>query len=137
MTPVEAVGVARYIAAHFPQQPINEYTPEALEEVLQRYSVADARQAVLNLSTREGEGARWCAPSDVAREVKRIRAKRIREAGDLTPPPGLTEPEERAWIGAARRQIADGGEPPAPPQLTPRPMPDLRALLPKPPEEDT
>lgn len=130
MTPREAVQLTGYIQAHFPSQPINEYTPDALGELLEPYPAADCRAAVLTLSSRPGEGSRWCSPSDIAREVKRVRAKRIAEAGDLTPPRGLSDAEEREWLGWARKQIGDGvkvevdyGE------LTQRNLPELRAYI--------
>lgn len=109
MTPREAVQLTGYIQAHFPSQPINEYTPDALGELLADYSAEDCRAAVLAISRRAtGDRTQWCSPSDVAAEVKRIRAKRIREAGDLCPPPGLTDAEERAWLAQARKRIGDG-----------------------------
>ena len=50
MTPIEATQLSRYIGAHFPQQPIDEYTSEALAELLAPYPAADARTAVLNIA---------------------------------------------------------------------------------------
>lgn len=105
MTPSDAAGLVRYIGAHFPQQPVSEHGHLALLELLGPYSFDDAKRAVLNIAER---GEHWCAPSDVKAEVKRIRAKRIAEAGDLTPPPGLTDTEERRWLRATRRAIGDG-----------------------------
>lgn len=105
MTPTESVALGRYIRAHFPQQPFDEYTVEALAELLGAYPAADCRRAVLAIAER---GEHWCSPSDVKAEVKRIRAKRIAEAGDLCPPRGLTEDQERAWLLEARRRIGDG-----------------------------
>lgn len=132
MTPSEATVLARYIRAHFPQQPIDEFTAEALSELLAPYPANDCKEAVLHIAK---SGEHWCSPSDVMAQVKRVRAKRIAEAGDLCPPPGLTEPQQRAWLGEARRQVADGqplvvdmGE------LKPRHLPDLRELLPAPDE---
>lgn len=94
MTPTEAVRLAGYIRAHFPSQPIDDYTADALGELLQPYSLADCRAAVLRLAMRNHEGdagrTKWCSPTDVYAEVRRERAKRIAEAepvelGDLDP----------------------------------------------------
>ena len=105
MSPTESVALSKYIRAHFPQQPLDEYTAEALCELLGRYPAADCRAAVLAIADR---GEHWCSPSDVKAEVKRIRAKRIALAGDLCPPPGLSESDERTWLLEARRRIGDG-----------------------------
>lgn len=105
MSPVETAALARYIRAHFPQQPIDEYTAEALSELLADYAPADCRAAVLAIAKR---GEKWCSPSEVSAEVKRIRGKRISDAGDLCPPPGLTDGQEREWFLWARRRIGDG-----------------------------
>lgn len=105
MSPTESVALSKYIRAHFPQQPLDEYTSEALLELLGRYPMADARAAVLAIADR---GEHWCSPSDVKAEVKRIRAKRILAAGDLCPPRGLSDAEERAWLLEARKRIGDG-----------------------------
>lgn len=138
MTPTDAVRLAGYIRAHFPSQPIDDYTADALGELLEPYSLADCRAAVLRLAMRnhEGEAGRpkWCSPTDVYAEVRRERAKRIAEAGDLTPPPG-TEAEQRAWLRSARRAIGDGqtvDQLAAYGELKPRHLPDLRALMPAP-----
>lgn len=133
MTPREAVQLTGYIQAHFPQQPINEYTPDALGELLADYPVADCRRAVLNLAAGREQ---WCSPSQVAAEVKRIRSKRIAEAGDLVPPPDLTPRQTIEWLKGERKRIADGEQPSETyGELTERHLPDLRNLLPKPDDE--
>lgn len=110
MTPTDAVKLARYIRAHFPSQPIDEFTADALAETLAQYSLDDARTAVLNIAER---GEQWCAPTAVKAEVKRIRAKRIAEDVDLTPPLEL-DPDDTgayaAWLASARLAAADGGK---------------------------
>lgn len=105
MTPTDSAALARYVRAHFPQQPIDEYTAEALNELLHPYPATDARAAVLAIASR---GEHWCSPSDIKAEVKRIRAKRIELHPPLVPPPGLDDRQERAWIAAARSRIGDG-----------------------------
>lgn len=119
-----------YLRAHFPSQPVDEYTTEALGELLAPYPADDCRQAVLQIAKR---GEKWCAPTEVHAEVRRIRSKRIAEAGDLTPPPDLTPLETIAWLKDERRRIGDGGEPGDNyGELTKRHMPDLRRALPSP-----
>lgn len=94
MTPTDAVRLAGYIRAHFPSQPIDDYTADALGELLADYDLPDCRAAVLRLAMRNHEGdagkSKWCSPTDVYAEVRRERAKRIAEAepvelGDLDP----------------------------------------------------
>jgi hypothetical protein len=129
MTPTEAVKLTGYIQAHFPSQPINEFTPDALWELLADYPAEDCRKAVLALASGR---VQWCAPSDVCAEVKRMRTKRLAQAGDLCPPPGLSGGEEREWLREARRQIANGSEIAIDHgELKPRHLPDLKALMPR------
>lgn len=136
MNPTEVVMLTGYLRAHFPSQPVDEYTTEALGELLEPFPAADCRAAVLRIAER---GEKWCAPTEVRAEVKRIRGKRIAEAGDLTPPPDLTPLETVAWMKDARRRIGDGEtvDQHAPyGELTPRHMPDLMRALPT-PDDDT
>ena len=105
MSPTDAARLARYIKAHFPQQPIDDFTSEALLELLEPYPASDARTAVLNIAER---GEHWCSPTDVRAEVRRIRAKRIEQHPPLVPPPGLDDIQERHWLASATRRIGDG-----------------------------
>lgn len=132
MNPTETVMLTGYLRAHFPSQPVDEYTTEALGELLAPYPASDCRQAVLQLAQR---GEKWCAPTEIHAEVKRIRSKRIAEAGDLTPPPDLNPLETVAWLKEARARIGDGetvDQLAAYGELTRRHMPDLRRVLPSP-----
>lgn len=108
MKPTEAAALARYMRAHFPQQPIDEYTADALGETLAPYPPADCRQAVLNIAER---GDDWCAPTAIKAEVKRIREKRIADYGPIEPPAGI-DPDNSAqwqrWLAGALKDIADG-----------------------------
>jgi hypothetical protein len=136
MTPEEAVMLCRYVKACCPQQAIDEHTPLAWADHLADVPYEDAKAAAKQITAAQP----FVTIAEILTIVRQIRRKRIAEAGDLCPPPGLTEPEERAWIGEARRRIADGetvvvdyGE------LRERHLPDLRALMPKPtvhPEPD-
>ena len=108
MKPTEATMLARYMRGHFPHQPIDEFTADALAETLVDYPLADAKRAVLNMAER---GDEWCAPAAVKAEVKRIRAKRIADYGPIEPPAGLDPDDVRGyqrWLGAITSQIADG-----------------------------
>lgn len=115
MTPTEAVALAKYVRAHYPHQPVDEYTADALGELLAPFPFADCREAVLQRARR---GEHWCSPSDIAGEIRRLRTARIQRAGDLTPPPGLTAAQEADWLREERRRIADGEQPTRPMQLS-------------------
>lgn len=97
-----------YLRAHFPSQPVDEYTTEALEETLRNYPPADCRLALLNIAER---GERWCSPTDIKAEVKRIREKRIADYGIIQPPADL-DPDNvvgyAQWLASMNRRIADG-----------------------------
>lgn len=134
MMPTEVVALAKYMRAHFPQQPMDEYTSEALSELLEPYPLADCRRAVLNIAER---GEPWCAPSAVRLEVKRIRARRVDEAPPPTPPPGLDPDNTRefnAWLGEHRRAVADGAPVVEPAYLATRHIGEIRELLPRMPK---
>ncbi len=95
---------------------------------------------MLAISKRgDGDRTKWCAPADVAAEVRRIRTKRLNDNPLPPPPPDLTPLQTIEWQKAATKRTADGeqvqmtgyGE------LEERNMPDLRALIqrrPAPPE---
>jgi hypothetical protein len=114
MSPREAVDLARYVRAHFPQQPVDEFTADALAETCGAYPAADCRLAVLNLAER---GDEWCPPTAVKAEVKRIRAKRIADYGVIEPPADM-DPDNvvgyQRWLSAMRKGIADGTIAPPP-----------------------
>ncbi len=110
-----------YLRAHFPSQPVDEFTTEALEELLAPYPATDCRQAVLAIAER---GEKWCSPTDVKAEVKRIRAKRI-SAFVIEPPKDL-DPDDtlayRRFLRESQRTAADGNHvEPAPVQTVPMP----------------
>lgn len=114
MKPTEVVMLTGYLRAHFPSQPVDEFTTEALEETLAPYPASDCRQAVLNVAER---GETWCSPTDIKAEVKRIRAKRIAEYGPIQPPADL-DPDNvigyRDWMVSMHKAIADGTLTPPP-----------------------
>ena len=108
MTPTEVVLLTGYLRAHFPSQPVDEFTTEALEELLAPFPAADCKRAVLNIADR---GEQWCAPTAVRDEVRRIRAKRIADYGVIEPPADM-DPDNvvgyQRWLGSMHKAIADG-----------------------------
>lgn len=124
MTPTEAVALAGYTRAHFPSQPIDDYTSDALHELLAPYSLADCQAAVLALAMRTHDHAdksKWCSPTDIYAEVRRARADRLENA--VIEPPPNADPDDVAgylqWLRNEREAIANG-RPSAPP------IPELR-----------
>lgn len=120
MTPSEAVALTGYIQAHFPSQPINDYTPDALHELLAGYPMSDCRTAVLTISRRAtGDRTQWCAPSDVAAEVRKARAKRIAQDADYNPPAGLDPDDTAAYARFLIRSREDAAAGRPLPEQTP------------------
>lgn len=127
MTPTEVVLLTGYLRAHFPSQPVDEFTTEALEELLMPYPAADCRQAILNLADK---GEQWCAPTSVRSEVKRIREKRVRDYGPIEPPADLDPDNVRGyqrWLQTMHKGIADGTIT-APPAIQTGPPRDVFSL---------
>jgi len=131
----EALALCRYVKACCPQQAIDEYTPLAWAEHLADIPYVDAKEACRQITAKQP----FVTIAEVLAVVKSMRAKRIAEAGDLCPPSGMSEAEERAWIGMARRQIANGQGTPDVDfgELRERHLPDIRELLPSPRLADT
>ena len=126
MRPTEVVMLTGYLRAHFPSQPVDEYTTEALEELLAPYPAADCRRAVLNIAER---GEHWCSPTDIKAEVRRIRAKRVADYGPIEPPAGLDPDDVRGyqrWLEAKTTGIADGTD--TAPAITAGTRRDMRAI---------
>lgn len=116
MKPTEVVLLTGYLRAHFPSQPVDEFTTEALEELLAPYPAADCKRAILNIADR---GEQWCAPTAVRAEVKRIREKRVADYGPIEPPAGLDPDDTRGyqrWFAGMTKKVADG-EIAAPPAI--------------------
>jgi hypothetical protein len=114
MKPTEVVKLTGYLRAHFPSQPVDEFTTEALEELLAPYPANDCKRAILNIAER---GETWCSPTDVKAEVKRIRAKRIADYGPIEPPADVDPDDVRGfqrWMQQTARAIADGTLAPPP-----------------------
>ena len=120
------------IAASFDNRKPSEEAAIAWAYALEDIRFIDARDAIVAHYRASSD---WLMPQKVISEVRRIRAKRIAEAGDLTPPPDLTPVQTIAWLKDARRRIGDGetvDELAAYGELTPRNLPDLRRVLPAP-----
>lgn len=123
------------IAASFDNRKPSEEAATAWSVALDGIRFIDARDAVVAHYRTSSE---WLMPARIISEVRRIRSKRIAEAGDLTPPPDLTPVETVAWLKEARARIGDGetvDQLAAYGELTPRHMPDLRRALPAPDDD--
>lgn len=126
----EALALCRYVKACCPQQAIDEYTPDAWADRLADYPYADAKQAARTLTAKQP----FVTIAELLAVIRQIRDKRIAEAGDLTPPADLTPTETIAWLGQARRRLADGEDRATVEAdygvLRERYLPDLRQLMP-------
>lgn len=134
MTPAEAAALLTVCAAYDNRKPDAD-AAQAWALALDGLPFTDCRDVIVEHYRRSSD---WVMPAHIRTAVRKIRDKRIAEAGDLTPPRGLTDAQEREWLGEARRRIGDGetvtvdyGE------LRTRHLPDLREILPAPSEETT
>lgn len=104
MTPEEAVKICAFTSACCPAQKFDEFTPDAWGLILEDVRFEDAKHAVVEIKKR----STWVDPSDIIREVKKVRAKRIDEHGPITPPADLDAIDEAAWMRAAIARVGDG-----------------------------
>ena len=118
------------VAAAFDNRKPDADAAQAWALALDGLRFEDCRDAIVAHYRASSE---WLMPATVRTEVKRVRSKRIAEAGDLTPPPDLTPREAMAWLKDARRRIGDGESAAAVEgdygELTPGKAPEVRALL--------
>ena len=131
MSPEEAIVLCRFTAACCPSQRIDEYTPNAWALILADIRFEDAKTAVVEIKKR----STWVDPSDIIAEVRKVRAKRIAEHGEIVPPADLDPdnvPEYVKWLRAAREAIGDGNPPPAVPELARRDMRQLEGVFQRP-----
>jgi hypothetical protein len=141
MTPAEAATLLT-VAAAFDNRKPDEAAAQAWALALDGLPFLDCRDAIV---AHYRTSTDWLMPAVVRATVRKVRDKRLADAGDLTPPPspeGLSPEGEVAWqiawLADARRRVADGEAPEAyPGELTPRHLPDLRALMPSPAHSPT
>ena len=124
MTPAEAQALLSMAAAFDNRKPDPD-AARAWAAALDGLRFEDCRVALIEHYKTSTD---YLMPVLIRTAVKRIRAKRIAEAGDLTPPPGLDVAQTREWLRETRRRIGDG-EVYEPPRLPPADPKRLRALL--------
>lgn len=134
MTPAEAAALLTIAAAYDRRKPDAD-TAKAWAMALDGLRFEDCRAVIVAHYQRTND---WLMPNHVITEVRKLREKRLHLAGDPTPPPDMTPLETIAWLRDKRRQIADGEplEDTYPGELKDRHLPDLRAILPQPTQED-
>ena len=124
MTPTEAAKLCAFAAQCFPQQKINEFTPDAWGLILADIRYADAQEVLVRLARKQP----FVSPSEIIAEVRKIRRKRIDEFGPITPPDDL-DPDDtaayREWWANVQKAIADGE---MKPQQIELPKRDVKAL---------
>jgi hypothetical protein len=101
--------LTRYAKACFPQQAMDEYTPDAWFDVLGDLTLADCRRAVAEVSRHKP----FIAPCEIREEVRRIRDERLRRTEIPAPPPELLDNPAAysAALRVAATAIADGRDP--------------------------
>ena len=93
-----------FTSACCPAQKFDEFTPDAWGLILEDIRFEDAKVAVVEIKKR----STWVDPSDIIREVRKVRAKRIDEHGPITPPADLDRstsghgwlPRSHGWVMA-------------------------------------
>lgn len=93
------------ICSSFDNRKPNPETVTAWLAVMGDLRFEDCRDAVLAHYATSRE---WIMPADIRTAVKRLRAKRIAQAGDPTPPPDLTPLETVAWLKERNRRVGNG-----------------------------
>ena len=106
MNSQEAVLLTRYVAASCPQQPIDEYTPDAWYDALGDLELADCKAAVARLVRTQI----FVAAAEIRAEVNRIRKDRLSRAPLPAPSPELTDDpgRYREALAAGIKRTADG-----------------------------
>lgn len=100
MNATETVRICDAISQFKPAQKFTEDTPAFWAMVLGDVRYEDARQAVINLTTK----IRFIGPEDIVAEVKRIRAERLQHS-DLVLPD--VDPDDvDGWLAARRAGMA-------------------------------
>lgn len=110
MTPRETVVLCRYVKACCPQQQVDEYTPDAWHDLLGDLELADCREAVKTIASRQP----FVAPAEIRAEVRRIRTQRL-EGFQYVPVEGDDDHEVYLTaLRAQRKAVADGRREAAP-----------------------
>lgn len=104
MTPAEAQVLIAMAAAYDNRKPDPD-AAKAWAAALDGLPFDDCRAVVIQHYRTSTD---WLMPATIRAGVRRIRNKRIDEHPPLVPPPGLSDIEELAWLGAARRRIGNG-----------------------------
>jgi hypothetical protein len=107
----ETVMLCRVIKSLCPSQPLDQYSPDAWAIVLDDIGFDEAKEAVRVIYREQGSDQEWIRrieADDIIRQVKRVRRQRIDKIGDIVPPAGLTQAEERAWLKDTYRRAAIG-----------------------------
>lgn len=109
MNPEEAVVLTRYVEALCPSQKFDEYTSDAWHDVLNRYSLDEARRAAVAVAGRQP----FVAPGEIATEIRRARADRMARDAETEAPP--IDPNRAidyaAQLQAQRLRVATGQAP--------------------------
>lgn len=111
MNHTETVKLCRMIASLCPSQKLDQYTPDAWALVLDDIPFDDAMIAMRTIYREQGDDQEWVRKieaDDIIREVRRVRALRVKRLGDVIPPPGLTQAQERVFILTERRRAGNG-----------------------------
>ena len=107
MNITEVRAMCRWLTALVPHQQLDDETPEAWCPLLAGVAVQDARTAVLAILEREPD----VDPRSIKTEVRRLRARRLAQAGyeQLAPNVDPADPVAyNAELRALRDAIADG-----------------------------
>ena len=126
MTPAEA-QVLLSMAAAFDNRRPDADAAKAWSVALDGLPFEDCRVVLIEHFKTSTD---YLMPVMIRSGVRRMRRDRLERHPVLTPPPGLADTAELAWIKAARRRIADGEviDCDAAYELTPAPE-RLRALV--------
>lgn len=141
MKAAEAAGLLT-VAAAFDNRKPDEDAARAWAAAMGDLPFEDCRDAIV---AHYRESHEWLMPGHVIARVRRLREKRLAEAGDLLPPDFshlgdelAEEAATREWLAGARRAVANGVDPAKvnrPGVLRQRDMAKLLELMPRPDDE--
>jgi len=103
MNEIEIAKLFVTVRAVCPAQKAEDLTPDAWLQILGKYRIEDAADAVEAVGSRQP----WISPGEIKQEIKRIRADR--SARIVEPPPNVVEGVRGIdELRALREAIADG-----------------------------